>query len=234
MMSTRSAGCSAMSDSKQVVLIDYYTDVLCVWAWIAQPRLEELLRQRGDQVRIRHRYVDIFGDTQAKIPAAWGKSDGFEKFHAHVAKSVQGFDETDIHADIWSSTRPRSSMQAHLFLKAVGVASGEAALEAAAARVRQAFFLEAIDIASLENLLELATSVDGIERRAVEESLDNGSAIAALSSDLRAAQALGVKGSPTWVMNEGRQVLYGNVGYRILSANIEELLKHPTNDASWC
>ena len=28
-------------------LIDYYTDVLCVWAWIAQPRLDELQRQWG-------------------------------------------------------------------------------------------------------------------------------------------------------------------------------------------
>ena len=29
-------------------------------------------------------------------------------------------------------------------------------------------------------------------------------------------------------------VLFGNVGYRILSANIEELLKHPGAEASWC
>jgi len=55
-----------------------------------------------------------------------------------------------------------------------------------------------------------------------------------LSNDLRSAHELGVKGSPTWVLNEGRQVLYGNVGYRILSANIEELLKNPGSEASWC
>jgi hypothetical protein len=28
--------------------------------------------------------------------------------------------------------------------------------------------------------------------------------------------------------------LLGNVGYRVLLANIEELLKNPTNEASWC
>ena len=58
--------------------------------------------------------------------------------------------------------------------------------------------------------------------------------MAALSGDLRSAAQLGLKGSPTWVLNEGRQVLFGNVGYRILSANIEELLKHPGAEASWC
>ena len=64
--------------------------------------------------------------------------------------------------------------------------------------------------------------------------LQNGSAMAALSGDLRSAQELAVKGSPTWVLNDGRQILYGNVGYRILGANIEELLKHPAAEASWC
>ena len=55
-----------------------------------------------------------------------------------------------------------------------------------------------------------------------------------MSTDLRDATDQGVKGSPTWVLNEGRQLLYGNVGYRILNANIEELLKNPGNEASWC
>jgi predicted DsbA family dithiol-disulfide isomerase len=223
-----------MNDSKQPILIDYYTDVLCVWAWIAQPRLDELRKQHGDQVHLRHRYVDIFGDTQTKIPAAWGASDGFERFHAHVAESVRNFEETNIHPGIWSRTRPRSSMQAHLFLKAIGVAEGESALEEAAMRVRQAFFLEALDISDLSILLDLITTLTGSDTSAVQRSLNDGSAIAALSDDLRTSNSLGVKGSPTWAMNEGRQLLYGNVGYRILSANIEELINSSENDASWC
>ena len=34
-----------MSHTTAPINIDYYTDVLCVWAWIAQPRLDELNRQ---------------------------------------------------------------------------------------------------------------------------------------------------------------------------------------------
>jgi predicted DsbA family dithiol-disulfide isomerase len=44
-----------------------------------------------------------------------------------------------------------------------------------------------------------------------------------------------VEGSPTFVLNEGRQVLFGNVGYRVLEANIRELIREPAaGAASWC
>jgi hypothetical protein len=44
-----------------------------------------------------------------------------------------------------------------------------------------------------------------------------------------------VKGSPTMILNQGRQKLFGNVGYRIIEANIQELLREPNPDqASWC
>ena len=73
-----------------------------------------------------------------------------------------------------------------------------------------------------------------IDITALKEALDDGSAMAALSNDLHSARDTGVKGSPTWVLNEGRQLLYGNVGYRILSANIDELVNSPPAEASWC
>ena len=42
-------------------------------------------------------------------------------------------------------------------------------------------------------------------------------------------------GSPTLVFNEGRQRLYGNLGYRIIDVNIRELLRDTqSGEASWC
>ncbi len=36
-------------------------------------------------------------------------------------------------------------------------------------------------------------------------------------------------------MNHGRQKLFGNVGYRLLEANVEELLRGASpSEASWC
>ena len=44
-----------------------------------------------------------------------------------------------------------------------------------------------------------------------------------------------IEGSPSFVLNGGRQKLYGDVGFRIIEANIEELLQVPGGDqASWC
>jgi hypothetical protein len=46
---------------------------------------------------------------------------------------------------------------------------------------------------------------------------------------------MGIEGSPSFVLNEGRQKLFGNVGFGILDANIQELLCSPqTGQASWC
>ena len=222
-----------MNEAPSPIVIDYFTDVLCIWAWIAQPRLEELQRQYGDDIKIRHRYVDIFGDSHKKIPAQWGEADGFEKFSSHVAKSTAPFDQVTVHPDIWTKVRPRSSLQAHLLLKAVALVADDCAVASMALRIRHAFFCEARDIGDLSLLLNLATDEE-LNAKTLRDRLQNGSAIAALSTDQRSANELGVKGSPTWVLNTGRQVLYGNVGYRILSANIEELLKTPGSEASWC
>ncbi|MEA5480541.1 hypothetical protein VB774_23140 [Pseudanabaena galeata UHCC 0370] len=40
--------------------------------------------------------------------------------------------------------------------------------------------------------------------------------------------------SPTLIFNEGRQRLNENVGYRVIEANIRELLNNPEDEQSWC
>ena len=100
-------------------------------------------------------------------------------------------------------------------------------------QLRQQFFTHAIDIGELEILLHMSSQI-GVERSSIFSALQDGRAMAALSAYIRRAKDSGIKGSPSWVLNNGRQVLYGNVGYRILSANIEELLNNPVDEASWC
>ncbi len=223
-----------MPDSASTpAIIDYYTDMLCVWAWIAQPRLEELQKQWGRQIHVRHRYVDVFGDAHRKIAQRWGADDGFARFGAHVVHSAEPFPDTPVHPANWTELRPRSSLPAHLLLKAVGIVGGDDAVKAMAVQIRRAFFVDAQDIGDLNLLLDLARQA-GLEKQRLEAAIMDGGAMAELSADQLNARDLGVRGSPTWVLNEGRQILYGNVGYRILNANIEELLKRPMAEASWC
>ena len=222
-----------MSGGDGKITVDYFSDVLCVWAWIAQPRLEELQKQWGERIALRHRFVDVFGDARQKITTKYGAEDGYQKFHQHIADAAAGFEAASIHADTWCVCRPCSSLPAHLVLKATELVGSQAQLAALALATRRAFFADGVDISDTERLLTLAQGC-GIDRAALRDRLDDGSAMAALSSDQRMANSLGVKGSPTWVLNEGRQMLYGNVGYRILSANIEELLTRGGGESSWC
>ena len=222
-----------MKAETSAIIIDYYTDMLCVWAWIAQPRLEELHRQWGDQVEVRNRYFDVFGDSYGKIEKQWGARGGFEKFGEHVVTAAGSHQHTRVDPRIWTRVRPRSSTPSHLLLKAVECTAGQAQVEALALRIRHAFFCEGRDISNRSLLLDLAAG-EGLDHASLEQALGDGSATAALSRDQRSATEFSVRGSPTWVLNEGRQVLYGNVGYRILAANIEELAKHPRAEASWC
>ena len=115
---------SQTTSSSSETVIDYYTDILCVWAWIAQRRLEELQKQWGRQIQVRHRYVDIFGDAHTKIAQRWGEEDGFVNFNAHAAHAAEPFADTPVNSRIWTEIQPHSSMPAHLLLKAVSIVCG--------------------------------------------------------------------------------------------------------------
>lgn len=221
------------------IKILYFTDVLCVWAYIGQLRVDAIVRAYPDQVRLDHRFCSVFGDTARKIPAAWGEVEGYNAFSAHLRHSLEAFPEVTLNPKVWTVVRPASSMAPHLFLKAIQLAErdGECApgaFEAAARAMRSAFFEQAQDIAVERVQQEVAMRV-GVRLGAVQPSLRDGRAHAALASDYQDAQTMGVQGSPTFLLNDGRQKLYGNVGYRIIEANIQELLRDPNPDqASWC
>jgi len=42
------------------VVIDHFSDVLCVWAYAAQIRVDEIQREFGSQVHINYHFVPIF------------------------------------------------------------------------------------------------------------------------------------------------------------------------------
>ncbi|MDX1732883.1 MAG: DsbA family protein [Halioglobus sp.] len=216
-----------------MLTVEYYSDVLCVWAWIAQRRIEELVTQFGDQVAVQYRYMDIFGDVDAKMSGAWSERGGYAGFAEHVLASAASFDTAPVNPDNWQGNRPRTSGNAHLAIKAVELASGAPAAAAFARSVREAFFVEARDVGSLDVLFDVLRS-GGLPEAPARELIDSGAAMAALLGDYQRAAALKLRGSPSYVMNGERQILYGNVGYRVLSANVEELLKQVEHEASWC
>lgn len=220
------------------VAITYYSDVLCVWAYIAQIRVDQLRQHFGDKIAIVPRFVPVFGDTPKKIGEGFRDRGGWEAYAAHAASVVAKFDHVSLGADAWNRVRPTSSLVPHAVLRAVHLLEREESvpvgeLDRLAWQLRLSFFRDGRDIGKVPVLLEIASEL-GLPVDALRAKLDDGSAWAALHADHEAVKEEGVRGSPTFVLNERRQILYGNVGYRILEANVLELLRDASDQASWC
>jgi len=228
-----------------IVKVSYFSDILCIWAYIAQARIDAVKQKFGDAVQLDHRFCSVFGNTPLKIPTTWRDKGEYAGFNAHLQNVALQFPHVEVHPDIWLTTRPPSSTAAHLFMTAVlqwqQEQEGEGGSEATAQifekvlwAFRCAFFRDCRDIARRDVQCELAQAA-GADVGAIEKRIHDGTAFAALTSDYQAADRMRIEGSPSFVLNEGRQKLYGNVGFRIIEANIQELLRAPGADqASWC
>jgi predicted DsbA family dithiol-disulfide isomerase len=223
----------------KTVPIIYFSDILCVWAYIAQPRVDLVKKSYGAQVHFEHKFCSVFGDTARKIASAWKGKGDYQGFNAHLHHAAKAFPEIRLHSDLWLTVRPATSNSAHLFLKAVELIEASGSCESGTTQavtwaLRRGFFEQGRDIARLDVQCEIGGRA-GIETAQVETLIHDGRAFAALASDYQEAASLGVQGSPTFVLNDGRQKLYGNVGFRIIDANIQELLRETqAGQASWC
>jgi predicted DsbA family dithiol-disulfide isomerase len=226
-----------------VVKVSYFSDALCIWAYIAQARIDAVEEKFGAAVRLEHRFCTVFGNTAVKIPTTWKDKGEYAGFNAHLRNVALQFPHVELHPDIWLTTRPATSTSAHLFMTAVqqwqqaqqgGSEATAPVFEKLLWAFRCAFFRDCRDIARWEVQCELAEAV-GVDLAAVERRIHDGTAFAKLASDYQDADRMRIEGSPSFVLNEGRQKLYGNVGFRIIEANIQELLREPGADqASWC
>lgn len=230
-----------------MITIDYFSDVLCVWAYGGQIRLDELQREFAGEILVRQRFVPLFADTQTRIGEGWKDKDGFEGFARQMHEVCERWEHTRLHRGVWTDCRPTSCTTSHVFLKAVSLRLGleradedpnpeaRGVMDKLVAQTRTAFFERAKDISSLPVLLEQLGDT-GVPVASVMEMIENGEAYAALHRDEQLAKSYGVLGSPTYVFNDGRQLLYGNVGYRIIASNLRELMssKHVEGEPSWC
>jgi predicted DsbA family dithiol-disulfide isomerase len=220
------------------VKISYFTDALCVWAYVAQVRMDELKANFRDAVQLDSRYFLVFGDVANKMNTTWRERGGMPAYRRHVREIVQKFGHVSLHEQTWETDVPKSSMPAHLLLCAIRLVelSGRCqpgSGDRMAWAVREAFFRHGRNISNKRVLLDIADSI-GLPAGEIENALAMGAAHAALSKDLELARTHSITASPTLLFNEGRQRLTGNVGYRIIEANIRELLERAPGQLSWC
>ena len=216
----------------------HFSDVLCVWAYIAQIRMDELAHEFGDDLSIEYKFISVFGSAREKLERRWASEGGLSAYNAHVQRVASEFKHVVVHPEVWTRVAPRSSWPAHLVLCAIRILERKGVVAPGSLRaitwaVRTAFFQDLVDVSNQEALLALVERL-GVSPTAVTEVLGCGAAHAELSTDLEFARDQEARVSPSVTLNEGRQRLNGNVGYRVIAANVREILERPQEMKSWC
>jgi len=216
--------------------VQLFTDVLCVYAYVGNVRFEKLVEEFGDRVEVVHHFINIYGDIPRRIQRS-GKT--ASEYGARVREIADRFPHVQVHPDIFRKNPPTSCIPAHLFLNAVKLLEQRQQLadgpvfDKLTWAMREAFFRDLVDISRRSEQLALAERFS-LPIDAIVALIDNGEAFAELAYDMQVQRDLNVPVSPALVFNEGRQMLNGNIGYRVIEANIRELLKNNVVEASWC
>jgi predicted DsbA family dithiol-disulfide isomerase len=224
--------------------ITYFSDVLCIWAYVAQARVDAISRTFGREVHVRYRFCSVFGDARPKIATSWRGRGEFNGYNKHVLEIAARFPPAEVHPEVWLKSQPASSASPQLFLTALRLVEAERAtgtdgretpvFDSVMWALRRGFFAEGRDIADWDVQCAIAEPF-GVDIEAIEQKFRDGTAFAGLAADYQDADKIGIEGSPTFVLNDGRQKLFGNIGFRIIEANIREMLREPDIDqASWC
>jgi len=235
-----------MNGLKKVEVM-YFTDILCIWAYLAQIRIDKMKATFGTNIEVHNHFIPVFGSVELKLEKNWSAQGGVAAYNKHIRDIALTFSHIDVHPEIWMKNIPTTSASGHLFLKAVQILESRGELpclttqtncanntfEATVWEMRVAFFKDLIDISSFPEQMRIAERL-GLPLQKIERLIKSGVAFAALDDDLQLKEKYIVSGSPTIILNEGRQIIYGNVGYRVIEANIQELLNQPESQASWC
>ncbi len=216
----------------------YWSDPLCIWAFVAQTKLDRILTDHQDVLHVTYRVVPVFGSVPWRFAKGPWSKDGVEGRVQATARVAREHGHPEVTGEIWRRDPPASSWSAGAALKAVFALEAEGALPQGKAaeyqwQMRRRFFVDEANVARRSVQLELAEALE-VPRGPLERRLDDGSALAALWEDHTEKEALRIQGSPTYVFDGGRAQLYGDFAFGILSATVEQLIKGFAVGASAC
>lgn len=208
---------------------EYWSDPLCIWAFVAQSKLDHVTSTWREHVRVHHRIVPVFGSVPQRFrDGVWASSGPAGK--AETTRAVAAtHGVSDVSGQVWIDDPPASSWSSGAAVKGAFALEGRGEAprgfgEAYLLAMRRRFFIDNQNVARRGEQLGLAESL-GVDPGALATLLDDGTALAALYEDDVDAKASHVRGSPTYVFDGGRTTLYGNFPARILDATVEELIR---------
>lgn len=218
--------------------IEYWSDPLCIWAYVAQPRLEAILERFGDEIDVHYHVVPVFGSVPWRFREGSWADKGVAGRVAATARVAAMFGHNGVDGTCWEKAAPASSWAPGMAIKAAFSLEASGLIEAGKAaayqwELRRAFFERGENIAERAVQLQVAETVQ-LKRAPLEVALSDGSALAALWEDDHRRHESRIQGSPTYVFDGGRARLYGNFNERVLHLTVEALLEDLVGGASHC
>ena len=101
------------------VCVEYFSDILCIWAYINQIKIKELKSNFQNNIEINYHFTDTFYSVNEKLTTSWAHRGGASEYAKHIKDLKESFPHIKIHPDIWTKNVPTSSSNAHIFLKAI-------------------------------------------------------------------------------------------------------------------
>ncbi|MBS2017383.1 MAG: DsbA family protein [Deltaproteobacteria bacterium] len=214
----------------------YWSDPLCIWALVAQQKLDRVLGEIADRVHVDYRIVPVFGSVPWRFSQGPWAKEGVEGRIAATRRIAEQAGRSDVSGECWRRAAPATSWGPAAAIKAVfsledGV--GEAAGPTYQRLLRERFFVHEQNTALRRVQLELAEEMK-LPIASIEARLDDGSALALVCEDHAEKERLRIQGSPTYVFDGGRAMLYGNFDYGILHGTVDELLRGLVPGGSAC
>lgn len=224
--------------AQQSLHFEYWSDPLCIWAYVAQGKLERVLAEWGPHLDVAYRIVPVFGSFPRRFTTgAWSK-DGPAGRRDATARVAQSNGCDDVTGELWTGDTPTSSWSCGAAAKAAfHLESTERAPAGSGAAYLRALRRRAFE--ANENICRRAVQLSvaeevGVDRGRLAELLDDGLPFALLAEDDEDRRAAGVRGSPSYVFDGGRATLYGNFPFEVLHATMKELLRGLGVGASAC
>ena len=101
------------------LLVRHFSDLLCVWAYACQIRVDELLEHEGEHIDLDTRFCNVFSEARDRLALSWKDRGGLAGYGAHVQHVAERFEHITLSDKVWTEVAPRSSLGAHIFLAGV-------------------------------------------------------------------------------------------------------------------
>lgn len=202
-----------------------YHDVLCSWCYLADARLDSLRDEYGPMVRWRFRPYPLRPENQ--LPDKKQRAVLARHFR-RVAREQEG---RGVKADLWTGEDPPSSSLPPLVALEAALSQGTEMQRALLKAMRRKAFVEGINVARRDVLVEVAAQ-EGLDVSRFLERLDDPRLVQEVNASVDEAEALGIKGVPAlviggeWLMqgcrdlSEYRQVIDKYLRERVAAAPV--------------